>query len=100
MKIGEIARPNSKGQIVIPKAYRKALGITVDAPLHIVLRGEGIYMYPIKGVSGGVHHKEAYLKILERTQGAWGLATAEDARREQAQKRLELARTRKLKKAW
>ncbi len=71
MKIGNFTTPNSKGQIVIPKQLRDALGITPKTPLNLVLRGGGIYIYPIDEVITKLESESSYLSILEKTQGAW-----------------------------
>jgi AbrB family looped-hinge helix DNA binding protein len=50
MKVGYIARPNKKGQVVIPKKLRDELGITSDTAINFVIRDNGVYMYPIEEV--------------------------------------------------
>ena len=71
MNIGIITQTNEKGQIVIPKAIRDSLGINKNIPLKIVQRGGGIYLYPIRELIEDIDGNTSYLKILEKTQGAW-----------------------------
>lgn len=92
-----IAKPNVKGQVVIPKKVRESLGITPDTFLNIVVRGQGIYMYPLMPDATDAF---SYLKILEKTRGAWGKETPEEARARRARRKLELAASRRNKKAW
>lgn len=100
MKIGEISRPNSKGQIVIPKRFRDELGITADVPVHIIKRGHGLYLYPIRDVTdaSAALNDGAYVHVLKRTQGAWSgdnwPATAS------RQSRIEKRSAQKGKRAW
>lgn len=47
MKVGFITEPNNKGQIVIPKEMRTALGIKPGTLLNLVARGSGLYIYPV-----------------------------------------------------
>lgn len=71
MKNITISTTNSKGQVVIPKAVRESLGITPQTPLNIVLRGEGVYLYPIRDVLTSEKGTIPYLEILKKTQGSW-----------------------------
>lgn len=71
MKVGIITKPNEKGQIVIPKKFRDSLGIDANKSLNLVLRGAGIYIYPIEEVISAIEGENSYLKILEKTKGAW-----------------------------
>lgn len=98
MKVGKIVEPNQKGQIVIPKDMRKTLGINANVPLNLVLRGKGIYIYPIKEVIGTFETESSYLKILEKTRGAW----KEDGWKESMRKRrkIELEASKRRKQAW
>lgn len=71
MKIGVITTPNAKGQIVIPKKIRDAIGLRSDTPLNIIIGGGGIYMYPIREAIGEHEVENSYLKVLEKTAGSW-----------------------------
>ncbi len=98
MNIGNIVEPNNKGQIVIPKQVRDKLGITPQTPLNLVVRGKGIYLYPIDEVLIRMEGESSYLRLLEQTQGSW----ADDDWRKQEKKirRIELEAARKIKHAW
>lgn len=99
MKVGLLTTPNNKGQIVIPKQLRKALGITSETSLNLVLRGGGIYIYPIDEVLTKLETESSFLAILEKTQGAW----ADDKSWEKTAKRrkkIEQASSLKRKKVW
>lgn len=100
MNLGNIVEPNSKGQIVIPFKIRQALGITPDTPLSIFMRGEGVYIQPIKGIitSSDSDSNEAYLEVLKRTQGSWRGDDWEKT--EKKRKKIELKASAARKKAW
>lgn len=101
MKIGNIVEPNSKGQIVIPKNVREALGIKPNTPLNMVLRGDGIYIYPVEAVltkteSQGI--SDVYLELLNKTQGILG--SKPYYKNNNARRKLELEASCKRKTAW
>jgi AbrB family looped-hinge helix DNA binding protein len=48
MKIGIIAKPNTKGQFVIPHAFRKKLGIVPGTPINVVVRKDSVVLFPLK----------------------------------------------------
>jgi len=98
MKIGAIVRPNQKGQIVIPKEFRDKLGIDANVTLNLVLRGGGIYLYPIEEVIGVVESEDSYLRILEKTKGSW--KDENWAKLRKKRRRLELSASRIRKKQW
>lgn len=98
MKVGIIATPNEKGQIVIPQEVRKALGITAGVALNITVRGNAIHVYPVEEVISRGESEQSYVKLLEKTQGTWG----EDdwtAKRKQ-RKTVEHTASRKRKRVW
>src|SRR6266699_1750450 len=100
MKIGKITTTNQKGQIVIPKKLREALQITNKVPLNLVLKDGGIYIHPISEVITPAE-KESTLEILKKTQGAWKDADWDDwDKKEKKRRKIELAATRRNKKAW
>lgn len=71
MKIGTITSTNTKGQIVIPKKMRDALGINEKAILNVILADGGIYIYPLQDVSNGFKGESSYASLLEKTKGTW-----------------------------
>lgn len=98
MKSGIIVTPNTKGQIVIPKKMREALGINQQVNLNLVLRTDGIFLQPIKEIIGPTENRAQFLKILEKTRGSWAgdnWPTTENKRRA-----LEVKEAKKRKQAW
>ena len=71
MKIGTVTSTNDKGQLVIPKEMRKALGIDSTVTLNMMLTGKGIYIYPVEEFITKADTESSYLKLLEKTKGAW-----------------------------
>jgi len=71
MKIGIITQVNQKGQMVIPKDIREKLNISEHSPLHVILRGDGFYVYPISQLLYKVNKENTYVQLLEKTVGAW-----------------------------
>ncbi len=100
MKMYEITNANTKGQIVIPKAIRKFLGITEDTLLEITAKGQGIYVHPVQGVITSTDTAQGFLKILEKTRGAWGKASKAEQQQEQKKKKLERNAARARRNAW
>ncbi len=99
MKVGAIVKTNEKGQVVIPQAMRKQLGITSKIPLNFVLRGEGIYIYPVEEVITLAQSSNAsYLEILKFTQGSWEKEGWEDLRKRR--KKAEIKASKKRKEKW
>lgn len=97
MKVGIIAKPNQKGQIVIPKRFREILGIDKNAWLNLVIRGRGIYIYPVAEVLLPVEGENAYLKVLEKTKGKWSENWQKLRKKRRA---IELSASKRRKKAW
>lgn len=97
MKIVTIVEPNSKGQIVIPKAIRDELGITSDTPLNMIKRGGGIYLYPISDVVLKLEEIDSYTDLLRKTQGAWGEVAWKDY---QKRRRLEKKIAKRKREEW
>lgn len=71
MKIGTVTSTNNKGQLVIPKEMRKALGIDPTVTLNMMLTGKGIYIYPVEELVTKADAESSYFKLLEKTKGAW-----------------------------
>lgn len=90
--------PNSKGQIVIPKQIREVLGITPQTLLNLVVRGNGIYLYPVEEVLTAADGENAYLKLLEQTQGSW--ASDDWEKQEEKRRKVELEATKLNKQIW
>lgn len=98
MIIGEITKPNKKGQIVIPKEFREALSINEEVVLNLVLRGKGIYIYPVESLVLKGEADSAYLNILKKTKGAWAKDTWKETRRKR--RKIEIHASKKRKRIW
>ncbi len=99
MKIGNIAKTNDKGQVVIPRELRAELGITEDVLLNVVRRGNTICMYPVSGVLGVSESDEgSYLNILQKTRGTWKNEQWTSLRKKR--KAIERVASSKRKKSW
>lgn len=101
MKVGYIAEPNSKGQIVIPKKIRDDLKIDENTHLNLSVMGDGIWLHPIREVitASTTYSKKALLEALERTRGIWASDKDFDKRQRKIRRR-ELKASRERKKAW
>lgn len=100
MNIGNIATPNSKGQIVIPSAMRKALGVNSDTVLQIKIVGEGIYIHPTQITPRIQGDNSAILAVLKKVQGSWGSQSPEEKKQARAQRRLELRALKRGRNVW
>lgn len=101
MKIGKIIKPNTKGQIVIPKEVRSVLKINKNTLLNLLVRENGFYVYPIKGIQSQTEtDKTALLKVLKETQGMWGKAKEDEVTKEKKSRKLELKAAAKARKKW
>lgn len=99
MKVGKIVEPNKKGQIVIPKEYRDKLGIDENVPLNMVLRDQSLHIYPVDSlVAKKAADDEAFLQLLDKTQGSWAGDSWPETRKRR--RKIELAASRRRKKAW
>ncbi len=98
MKRGFITEANKKGQIVIPKKIRDALDIKSNTLLNVVKRGEGVYIYPISDIISKSSTEKSYLKILEKTQGAWSDGDWDKTRKKR--RKAELKASKKRKESW
>lgn len=98
MNLGTITTTNTKGQFVIPKHLRTALGITPRTPLHVVLRDQSITIEPVEAIIAKNSQLNNYLEILKKTAGSW---TDNDwPKTEKKLKRLELEKAQEARKAW
>lgn len=98
MKVGVITKPNQKGQIVIPKKMREVLGINDNVALNLILRGNGIYIYPVEEVVAKGERESSYLEILQKTQGTWRKEDWGTVRKKR--RKIELTASKKRKQAW
>lgn len=96
MKNMSLTNTNSKGQVVIPKKMRDHLGIKPEVPLSIVEAGDGIFISPIKEVITDSEAESSYLKLLEKTKGAW----RDKDHRAKQRSEIELKASKQRKKLW
>jgi AbrB family looped-hinge helix DNA binding protein len=97
MNFNTITRPNSKGQIVIPKRFRDELNIDETVSLSVVLSGGGVFISPLEKTVISKNNRAMILNILKKTAGTW----AKDDKMESEKKRrkIELASTTKNRSA-
>lgn len=98
MQNSTIAQMNKKGQVVIPKIMRESLAINENVPLHLILEGGGVHIYPIEDVILKSSQDNAYLSVLKYTQGAWVKDSWEKTRKQR--KEIELKASIKRRKNW
>lgn len=71
MNLITVAKPNSKGQIVIPKKFREELKINENTYLNLVLNGKGVLITPLNKWQATSDSNKIFLEILKRTAGTW-----------------------------
>ncbi|MEK7111060.1 MAG: AbrB/MazE/SpoVT family DNA-binding domain-containing protein [Patescibacteria group bacterium] len=71
MNLGVITQTNDKGQLVVPKSYRDALGINPDIPLQILLKPDGFYVRMIENIITKNTGSDLYLQLLDNSAGSW-----------------------------
>ena len=95
MKVGSFATTNDKGQIVIPKDMRDALGIDSSVTLNLVLAGNGIYVYPVEEFITKSETENSYAHLLEKTKGTWADEDWDEVQQNRSRIELEASKTRK-----
>jgi AbrB family looped-hinge helix DNA binding protein len=98
MKVGSFTTANDKGQIVIPKDIRDALGITANVTLNITQAGQGIYIYPVEEFITKSEMESSYIDLLKKTQGSWG--NEPDAEIDKQRRELEAKASDSRKNSW
>lgn len=98
MKVGTVTTTNDKGQLVIPKEMRDALGIDSGATLNLVLAGKGIYVYPVEEFITKSEAESSYLQLLQKTKGTW--ADEDWDSLQQKRSKLELKASESRKNQW
>ena len=71
MNLTTIAKPNSKGQIVIPKKYRQELNIDENVFVNLILKPDGVLITPLNKSTISSDSKKIFQEILKSTSGAW-----------------------------
>ena len=97
MNIGVFTKPNSKGQIVIPKEMRDELGIGTDITLNVSISGKGIYIVTVEEFIVSTETENSYLKLLEKTKGSWGDVDLVQVKKK---KKFELVASEKRRQSW
>ncbi|MBU1084957.1 MAG: AbrB/MazE/SpoVT family DNA-binding domain-containing protein [Candidatus Beckwithbacteria bacterium] len=90
-----ISYPNQKGQIVIPKAFRKSLNIDNNVALNLNLTTTGIFISPVTQVLTKAFTENSYSEILKKTQGAWNNDSWSKTRIKRQKIELKAAKSRK-----
>lgn len=98
MKVVTITQANQKGQVVIPKKIRETLDIDVDTPLNLVLRGGGVYIYPVEEIITKTESENSFVNLLQKTKGKW--ANDEWNKTKRKRKSIELKASRTRKQLW
>jgi len=86
--------------MVIPKAAREKLGIAEGTLLQVVVRAQGLYLYPVKTLAKTEDSHQAFIKLLKSTAGAWGPPTKEEIKKEKHRHKLEIEASKRRQKAW
>jgi AbrB family looped-hinge helix DNA binding protein len=100
MNIGHFTTPNTKGQIVLPKSIRDALGITERVTLNIRIVGDGVYIQPVTHAMSPAEYEGSYLNLLSKTKGAWSEQTPDEKKRMTNKTLMEISASKKRKKLW
>ena len=98
MNLGVITKPNSKGQVVIPKKFRDELGIDEGVFVSVTLKGNAINIVPIEKSVSSKDSRALFIEVLRKTAGAW--AGDDWPETEKKRRKIELAASRKRKNAW
>jgi|SRR3990167_576157 len=98
MNLGVITQTNDKGQLVVPKSYRDALGINPGIPLQILLKSDGFYVRMIENIITKNTGSNLYLTLLDNTAGSWADDNWDDtaSKRKSIEKKASISR----KKIW
>lgn len=98
MNSNTLARPNSKGQVVIPKKYRDELGIVEGALLNIAMSGRGVYISPIEEGVLSSDSRKLHIEVLKKTAGSW--SNDKWLKTESGRRKIELKASSDRKKKW
>ena len=101
MRSLQISYTNTKGQFVIPKEQRDELGINPDTALLSKVAGKSIILTPVINIiTEPNYRREAFLKVLENTMGAWGPETKEEKRLRERDRKEDLKSLKEKRKEW
>jgi len=71
MNLTTVTKPNSKGQIVIPKRFRQELNLDENVFVNLILKPEGVLITPLNKPTISSDSKIIFQEILKSTSGAW-----------------------------
>jgi AbrB family looped-hinge helix DNA binding protein len=95
-----IASTNTKGQLVIPKSIREALGIRPNAPVRIAVCENAVHIEPLVDVVPLRKHASKLMRVLRETQGAWGSASTQETTNDKKQAALERKQAKRVSRVW
>lgn len=98
MKIRNLVKTGPKGQIIIPKEMREALGLRENSHLSITIRNKGIYIEPVEEFIYPGTKDLSYTAVLEKTKGAF--ATEDWGSLRKKRKDTEIKASKKRRQAW
>lgn len=98
MNLYTITRPNSKGQIVIPKKMREKLGIDEGVLLNVSMKNDGVYITVLDKPFRISSEDVLILEILKKTAGSW--VNDDWGKYEGKRRKVEINAARNRKKAW
>lgn len=93
-----VTKPNSKGQIVIPKKFREQLDINEEVLLSLIIQGNGVFISPLKRSTFTSDSKQIFQEVLKMTAGAWKGDDWDVT--EQKRQQIELQAANERKTAW
>lgn len=98
MNLSTITKPNTKGQIVIPKKFREELSIDETVYLNVTLKGNGVFISPLGKTPSTLDSRKISLEVLKKTAGSWGGDGWEET--DKKRREIELLASKRRKKAW
>lgn len=97
MNLTTIAKPNSKGQIVIPKKFRQELNIDENVFVNLILKTDGVFITPLNRPQTSSDSNKIFQNVLKMTAGAWKGDDWEETEKRRGQIEIKAAKARKQK---
>lgn len=97
MNLITITKPNSKGQIVIPKRYRQELKIDENVFVNLILKSDGVLITPLNKPLTSSDSNKIFQNVLEMTAGAWKDDDWKETEQKRRQIEIKAAKARKSK---
>ncbi len=98
MNLTTIAKPNSKGQIVIPKRFRQELNIDENVFVNLILKPDGVLISPLNKSNISSDSKIIFQEILKSTSGAW--KDDDWQKTEEKRRKIEIRSAKSAKSKW